>query len=69
MTTSIYALRELKRFLRGKSLKEVSLTLNPQVTSEIIKDSSLLRLIERQFRVKINLIPNSALHIEDIRIS
>ena len=69
MTTSIYALRELKRFLRGKSLKEVNLTLNPEVAAEIIKDSSLLRSIERQFRVKINLIPNPTLHIEEIKIA
>jgi hypothetical protein len=66
---SIYVQKELKRFLKGKSLKEVSLNLNPAVIDEVLKENQNLRLLERQFRTKINLIPNPALHIEDIKIS
>jgi ribonuclease G len=69
VTMSIYVQKELKRFLKGKSLKEVSLNLNPAVIDEVLKENQNLRLLERQFRTKINLIPNPALHIEDIKIS
>jgi len=69
ITTSIYGLKELKRFLKGKSLKEVTLTLAPPVIDEILKDKESLRLIEHKFRTKINLVSNPASHIEDVRIS
>jgi ribonuclease G len=68
LTTSIYALRELKRFLKGKSLKDVSLTLNPVVSDEILKDKLLLRSIEYRFKTKINLINDPTLHLEEIKI-
>jgi ribonuclease G len=69
VTMSIYALRELRMFLKGKSLREVNLALCPLVVDEIAKDKMNLRLIERQFRTRINLIPDSAAHIEDIKIT
>lgn len=69
LTISIYALRELRRFLKGKSLKEVNLTLNPAVIEEALKDKENLRFIEHRFRIKINFISNPALHIEEVRIS
>jgi ribonuclease G len=69
MTMAIYALKELKRFLKGKALKEVNINLAPAVIDEVLKDKENLRLIEHRFRTKINLISNPALHIEDIRIS
>jgi hypothetical protein len=65
---SIYALRELRRFLRGKSLKQVSLTANPGVIDAIAKDKETLRFLERRFRVKIELIPNPSANIEEIKI-
>jgi ribonuclease G len=69
VTMSIYALRELKKFLKGKALKEVNLTLNPAIVDEILKDKANLSFIERKFRVRINLISNPTLHIEDVKIS
>ena len=69
LTTSIYALRELKRFLKGKSLREVSLTLNPVVSDEILKDKLNLRIIEHRFRTKVNLINDPALHLEEIKLA
>jgi hypothetical protein len=65
---SIYALRELRRFLKGKSLKQVSLTANPEVIDAIAKDKETLRFLERRFRVKIELIPNPSANIEEIKI-
>lgn len=70
LTMSIYALKELKRFiLASKSLKQANLTLNPVVIDELMKEKGQLRAIEQRFRIKINLISNPASHIEDIKIS
>ncbi len=68
VTMSIYALRELRRFLKGKSLKQVSITLNPAVIDELLKDKENLSFIERKFKIKLNFISVPSLHIEDIRI-
>jgi ribonuclease G len=69
VTMAIYASKEMKKFLKGKTLKELNIILNPAVIDEILKDKIPLRSMEHKFRVKINLISNPALHIEDIRIS
>jgi ribonuclease G len=69
ITTAIFALKELKRYLKLKAPKEVNLTLAPQVTGEVLKDKESLRMIERKFRTKINLISHPASHIEEIKIS
>ncbi len=68
LTMSIYAIRELRKFLKEKPLRQVNLTLNPGVIDEILKDKMSVRLLEQRFRTKINLVSNPALHIEDIRI-
>ena len=68
-TVAIYALKELKRFLKGKSLKQANLTLAPAVIDEILKDKDSLRAIEHRFKTKINLISNPASHIEEVKIS
>jgi len=69
LTMSIYAIKELRRLLKAKTLKEVNLTLNTAVIDEILKDRTNLRSLENRFKTKINLISNPALHIEDMRIS
>ena len=69
VTSAIYSLKELKRFLKGKNLKQVNITLSPLVIDEILKDKENIRAIENKFRTKINLIANPALHIEDIKIA
>lgn len=70
LTISIFALKELKRYLlKNKQAKEANLYLNPDVVDEILKDKENLRGLERKFRVKVNLVSNPALHIEDIKIS
>lgn len=69
VTMAIFTLKELKRFLKDKSLRQASLTLNPAVIDEILKDKSNLRFLEHQYRIKINFISNPALHLEDVRIS
>jgi len=69
VTIAIYALKELRKFLKEKPVKEVNLTLNPSVTEEALKDKVNLRFLEKRFHTKINIVSNPALHIEDVRIS
>lgn len=69
LTCAIYALKKLKRYLKDNPVKEVTLTLASPIADEIRKDSNNLRNIERQFKVRINLIPNPSLHIEEVKIS
>ncbi|MFH1198892.1 MAG: Rne/Rng family ribonuclease [Candidatus Omnitrophota bacterium] len=68
-TSSIQALKELKKFLKGKQLKQVSVSLAPAVIDEILKDKAILSQIENKFRTKINLISNPSMHIEDVKIA
>ncbi|MFH1191681.1 MAG: Rne/Rng family ribonuclease [Candidatus Omnitrophota bacterium] len=68
-TLGIFALKELKRYLKGKTLKQASLTLAPPVIDEILKDKEALRAIEHKYRIKVNLISNPAAHLEDIKFS
>ena len=68
-TLGIFALKELKRYLKGKTLKQASLTLAPPVIDEILKDKEALRAIEQKYRIKINLISNPTAHLEDIKFS
>jgi ribonuclease G len=68
-TLGIFALKELKRYLKGKTLKQVSVTLAPPVIDEILKDKEVLRVLENKYRTKINLISNPTAHLEDIKIA
>jgi ribonuclease G len=68
-TMAIFALKELRKYLKDKRLREVTLTLNPEVAAEIARNKENVRFVERSLRVKLNLIPNPALKIEDISIS
>ncbi|MGD0335641.1 MAG: Rne/Rng family ribonuclease [Candidatus Omnitrophota bacterium] len=69
VTTSIYALKELKKFLKDKRPKEVNVTLAPSVVDEILKDKEGLRTLERQFRTKINFISLPTTHMEEVKIA
>ena len=69
VTMSIYALRELRRYSKGKSLKQVNITLNPAVIDEVLKEKENLKFIERKFKTKLNFISTPSLHIEDIKIA
>ena len=69
MTIAIYALKELKRFLKGKNLRQANMTLAPAVIDEILKDKENLRSVEHKYRVKINLISNPVSHLEEVKIA
>jgi len=69
VTIAIHALKELKRYLKGKNLKTVNLTLAPLIVDEILKEKESLRAIEHNSKVKINLVSTPSSHIEDIKIA
>ncbi|HOU37028.1 MAG TPA: hypothetical protein PK562_07170, partial [Candidatus Omnitrophota bacterium] len=69
VTMSIAVVKELRRFLQGKQLKQVEVSVHPVVADEIAKDKEILRQVERRYRVRVVLTPNSALKIEDIAIA
>lgn len=69
VTIAILAYKELKKNLVAKKQGQINLTLNPAVIDEVMKEKNNLRLLENKYKVKINLISNPALHIEDIRIA
>jgi ribonuclease G len=69
VTISILAIKELKKFIRGKNLRQASLILNPAVIDEMLKDKASVSSLEHRLRLKINLISNPSAHIEEIKIS
>ncbi len=70
MTMSIFALKELKRFLlKNKSAPSVSITLHPKVIEELMKTKHSLKDLERRFRTRINLVSNSSFHIEENKVN
>ncbi|MFA5117922.1 MAG: Rne/Rng family ribonuclease [Candidatus Omnitrophota bacterium] len=69
VTMAIYAFKELKKFMKGKELKQVDISLNPMVIDEIQRDKTNLLFFERKYKMRINLIPNPTLHIEEVRIA
>lgn len=68
-TIAISALKELRRFLKEKAVRQVNVTLAPVVIEEVLKDKESLRAIESSFKTKINLVSNPNAHIEEIKIS
>jgi ribonuclease G len=68
-TMTIFAVKTLRKHLQGKSLREVTLAVNPSVAEEISKDKEVLKQVERKFRTRVNLTSNPAFKIEDIAIT
>ena len=69
VTIAVYAIKELKRYLKDKPTKQVSLNLSPVVVEELLKNREGLKSIENVFKTRINLISNPTAHIEEIKIS
>jgi len=67
-TLCIMAFRQLKRHLQFNHPTEVSLTLNPAVTSLIERHRDSLRSLEYKFRTKIIINSNPTQHLEEIKI-
>jgi len=68
-TMSIFALKEVRKFLKEKRLRQASLSVNPDVAAEITRDRQALRNFEHEVRAKINIISNPSFRIEDFSIA
>ncbi|HOW43111.1 MAG TPA: Rne/Rng family ribonuclease [Candidatus Omnitrophota bacterium] len=68
-TMAIYALKELRKHLHGKSLRQVELSAHPAVVDELTQNKESLKQVEHNYRTRINLNPSPALRIEDIAIT
>ncbi len=68
LTISIYALKELKRYLKARRVRHAKLALNPTVASFILQDKNTLRTIEHQFHTTVELVSNPTFHLEQIKI-
>jgi len=65
-----HALRYLRNSLSNYKNRVINVSFHPEVAKKIINENrNSIRNLERRFRKKINIIPQSGLHIEDIKIS
>ena len=69
LTMAIFAVKEIRKFLEGKRLRQVEVSLHPVVADEFAKDKEIIRQVERKYRVRVIITPNAALKIEDIAIA
>jgi Ribonuclease G/E len=69
LTMSVFALKELKRYLSTHQVPHVKMALNPAVSDLILQDKRSLHILERNFRTRIELAPEPAFHLEEIKIS
>ncbi len=68
-TLCISAFRQLNRYLYGRRVREVNLTINPAVAVAMDKYRDCLRNLEHKLRTKIHIISNPTQHLEEIKIS
>lgn len=65
-----YAFRYLRNCLNNYKARSVTVSLHPEVAKKIINENkNSVRNLERRYRKRINIVPQSGLHIEDIRVS
>jgi len=69
MTLCILAFRQLRRHIQSNKPSQVSLSLNPAVSSLIERYRDSLRILEHRFHTKINLVSNPTQHLEEIKIT
>ncbi|MGE5308313.1 MAG: Rne/Rng family ribonuclease [Deltaproteobacteria bacterium] len=71
LTMSIEAMKEVSKFVKSKGghVPEVTVTVNPEVAEELMKDKESIRYAERKNGTRINLCANAALRIEDYSVS
>ncbi|KPK40292.1 MAG: hypothetical protein AMJ78_07385 [Omnitrophica WOR_2 bacterium SM23_29] len=68
-TTSIQALRKVKKFLKESRKKQVELHVHPEVASRLFnEDRPAIESIERVFKGKVIVKADPLLHVEDIKV-
>lgn len=69
VTMAIFVMKELGKYLKGKDLRQVNITLNPAVIDELLKAKTALNALERRFRTRLNFVAHPTAHIEEVKIS
>ncbi|MDD5618401.1 MAG: ribonuclease E/G, partial [Candidatus Omnitrophica bacterium] len=65
-----YTLRNLRNSLVNFKPRVVNVALHPDVAKKVLTENrNSIRNLEREFRKRINIVPQDNLHIEDIKIS
>jgi len=65
-----YVLRSLRSSMTNLKSRVVTVALHPDVAKKVSSENrNSIRQLEREFRKRINIIPQENLHIEDIKIS
>jgi len=68
-TVSIGAARKLERFLAQARAREVFISLHPDVSAYISDPQRrIINALERRFRVRIRVLEDKNLHMEEIKI-
>ncbi|MBI2174016.1 MAG: Rne/Rng family ribonuclease [Candidatus Omnitrophica bacterium] len=69
LTMSIDALRQLRRAIKTTSSKTLELLVHPQVAIRLLQeDRPSLSALESQYRVKILVLSDPSLHVEQVKI-
>lgn len=67
-TVAVEALQKLSQFLKNLKSEHVELTASPEVVEVLNKDDRrMVRRVESETQSKVNLVPDSQLHMEEIR--
>jgi ribonuclease G len=70
ISMAVYTFRYLRNCLSNYKNRSVTVALHPEVAKKILNEHrNSIRDLEHKFRKRINIVPQSGLHIEDIRIS
>jgi ribonuclease G len=69
-TMAITAIRKIKMFLSSnRGLKRIEVSVHPDVASRLFnEDRNSINNMERYYRAGINIKPNAALHIENVKV-
>lgn len=69
ITVSIEVLRRIKRCLKETRNRLIEIRVHPEVAARLFnEDRSSITYMEKRFRVKVNVVPDAKLHVEDIEI-
>ena len=68
-TVSIEAARKLEKFLSQNRFREVFISVHPDVSAYISDPKRrIVHLLERRFRVRIRVMDDTSLHMEEVKI-
>ncbi|MFH1407252.1 MAG: Rne/Rng family ribonuclease [Candidatus Omnitrophota bacterium] len=70
LSVSIKVSKLLEKHLKDARVRQAELRVHPDVAGRLFgQDRGMIKEMERRFRVKITIIPDEDLHLEDIKLS